>query len=144
MQRLIFLGCAALLASPGLLADEGMWTLDNFPRDTVRDNYGVDITQEWLDRVRLATTRIEGGCTGSFVSPDGLILTNHHCVRRCLSQISSAERDAEQDGFLAREHSEEARCEAEQISVLVDTQDITAEIQAAVAGKSDTEANEAR
>ncbi len=82
-------------------ADEGMWTLDNFPGDAVKEKYGVRIDGAWLEKVRLATTRIEGGCTGSFVSRDGLVLTNHHCVSRCLTQISTAEEDAHENGFLA-------------------------------------------
>lgn len=70
-------------------ADEGMWTFDNFPAAAVKQKYGVDVTPAWLDRVRLATVRL-GGCSASFVSPDGLILTNHHCVSACLAELSSA------------------------------------------------------
>ena len=70
-------------------ADEGMWTFDNFPKAAVKQQLGVDITDAWLDKVRLSTTRLESGCTGSFVSPEGLILTNHHCSLSCLAQNST-------------------------------------------------------
>ncbi len=73
-------------------ADEGMWTFDNFPFATAQQKPGADITPAWLDRVRTATVR-PFNCTASFVSPDGLILTNHHCAAACLEQLSSSERD---------------------------------------------------
>ena len=63
------------------LADEGMWTIDNFPADKVSDRYDVNIDAGWLPAAQLATTRLENGCTGSFASPDGLVLTNNHCVK---------------------------------------------------------------
>ncbi len=80
-SALLNLLLAALLVAPTLQtarADEGMWTFDNFPAAKVKQLYGVDITPAWLDSVRLATVRLSN-CTASFVSPDGLILTNHHC-----------------------------------------------------------------
>ena len=81
----IVLGAGSLPAR----ADEGMWTTFNFPKAAVKQKYGVDISDSWLERVQRATTRLEGGCTGSFVSKDGLVLTNHHCVVECLSDLSS-------------------------------------------------------
>ena len=125
-------------------ADEGMWTLDNFPRKLVRDRHNVEIDDAWLERVRLATTRLEGGCTGSFVSPDGLVLTNHHCARRCISRLSSSERNLEETGFLAAERSDEESCPAEQISVLVGVEEITNTITEATTGKDERQANDVR
>jgi hypothetical protein len=127
-----------------VLADEGMWTVDNFPTATVREAYGVTIDQDWLDRVRLSTVRLEGGCTGSFVSPDGLVLTNHHCVRRCISDVSTAEDDVQEDGFVAASRAEERPCPSSQLSVLVGFEDVTEQVAVAVAGKSEQEANEIR
>jgi len=128
----------------GAHADEGMWTLDNFPAEQVKAKYGVDVSDAWLDRVRLATVRLEGGCTGSFVSPSGLLLTNHHCIRQCITQLSSAERDIAAQGFLASSKDDEERCEAEQISVLMETEEITDQVSRALVGKNESEANEAR
>ena len=133
-----------LLLSSSLGADEGMWTLDNFPRDAVRQKYGVGVTETWLNQLRLATTRLEGGCTGSFASPDGLVLTNHHCVRRCVSQISSADNDVATNGFLATDRSQELRCEAQSLSVLSESVEITDIVAVATAGKTDQAAREAR
>ncbi len=106
---------AVLLAAPALQparADEGMWTFDHFPAATVKQRYGVDITPAWLDKVRLATVRLSN-CTASFVSPDGLILTNHHCVSQCLAQLSTPGNDLLQNGYAAADRNEEhALCHA--------------------------------
>ena len=143
MKRLI---TALILVLPAamVLAEEGMWTLDNFPTAKIQSAYGVEIDDAWLARIQRSTTRIEGGCTGSFVSPDGLVLTNHHCVRRCTTQISSAENNVDEEGFVARSRSDEVRCESEQLSVLVETEDVTARIMDAIEGKAEVEANEIR
>jgi len=143
-MRYISLLFALGLVCHSVSADEGMWTVDNFPSADVRAKYDVEVEQAWLDRVRLSTTRIEGGCSGSFVSPEGLVLTNHHCVRRCINDMSSAENDVQENGFTAGTRDEEQRCAAEQLSVLVGYEDITEEIAAAVDGKSEREANEIR
>ena len=125
-------------------ADEGMWTVDNFPSGRVRDAYGVDIDAAWLNRVRLGTARLEGGCTGSFVSPDGLVLTNNHCMWSCLFEHTSEDRNVWEQGHQAASREEELRCGEEAISVLVGLDDITADVERAVAGLADARANEVR
>jgi Peptidase S46 len=132
------------LLAPAAFADEGMWTFDDFPKTKVRQKVGVDVTDAWLDHVRLSTTRLESGCTGSFISGDGLVLTNHHCAASCLAQISSHEKNVFAEGFLAASRAEEPQCKTEQLSVLVAMEDVTAKIAAATAGKDDKAANEAR
>jgi len=133
-----------LLVAAAVSADEGMWTLDNFPAEAVRAKYGADIDAEWLSRVQSSTARLEGGCTGSFVSPKGLVLTNHHCARTCVAELSSAEENLLADGFLAVSPEEERRCQSERISVLVDYEEITDQVLAATEGKSQQDANTAR
>jgi hypothetical protein len=97
--RLAVLLAAALAAfTAAAVADEGMWTFDNFPRAAVQQKLGVDIGQPWLDRVRVSTVRLSN-CTASFISKDGLMLTNHHCAAQCLSEISSPGQDRLNDGF---------------------------------------------
>ena len=71
-----------LTVAQSMRADEGMWTFDNFPSKAVGTKYGFTPSQAWLDHVRLASLRIAGGCSASFVSPQGLVMTNHHCVDR--------------------------------------------------------------
>jgi hypothetical protein len=141
LQRLL----ASLLISVPVAAtaDEGMWTFDNFPAAAVKQTYGVDVTPAWLDRVRLATVRL-GGCSASFVSPDGLILTNHHCVSACLAELSSAGQDRLKDGFLAGSREQELRCPTQAADVLMRIEDITAKVNAATQGMDDQAAGEAR
>ena len=83
---------AALLAPPAL-AEEGMWTFDAFPAQQVKQTYGWAPDQAWLGKVQAAAVRLTGGCSASFVSAEGLILTNHHCVASCLFDNSKAGAD---------------------------------------------------
>jgi V8-like Glu-specific endopeptidase len=126
------------------VADEGMWTVDNFPRAAVKETYGVEVTDAWLQHLQQSVVRLEGGCTGSFVSPEGLVLTNHHCVQTCLAENSTAERDLVANGFLAQSREAEVRCQNEQVSVLVGTEHVTDRVSAAVAGLGAAEAGAAR
>jgi len=125
------------------VADEGMWTFDNFPAAAVREKHGVDITPAWLERVQTASVRL-GGCSASFVSPEGLILTNHHCVTSCLAQLSSKEQDRLKQGFMAQNRTQEQRCQTQKADVLVGSEDITAQVNAATHGLPAREAGEAR
>ncbi len=141
MKRLI----AALLLLPLLtLADEGMWTFDNFPAAAVEKKYGVRIGDEWLRKSQLATIRLENGCTGSFASEDGLVLTNNHCTWGCIRNLSTAERNLSDEGFMARTPGEELQCPGQQISVLVDYEEVTDKIAMATRDMDEAAANDAR
>jgi hypothetical protein len=133
----------AIAVSAAAHGDEGMWTFDHFPAETVSKSYGVDITPGWLDHVRLATVRLTN-CTASFVSPDGLMITNHHCLESCLGELSSKGDSLMERGFMAAERSAERRCATQLGDVLVSTENITAVIAKASAGLSDRAANAAR
>ncbi len=137
---LLLLGCLAALPA---VADEGMWTFDNFPSSVVKRNYGAVITPAWLDHVRLSTIRLTN-CTASFVSPEGLILTNHHCVESCLAELSSKESSLVQSGFAAPNRSAELRCPAQLADVLIGSENVTDTVSAAIANLTDTAANDAR
>src|ERR1700685_3985216 len=100
-----------LLALPPMTqADEGMWTFDNFPSKTVAAKYGFAPWQAWLDHVRASSLRIAGGCSASFISPHGLVMTNHHCVVDCVEAFSTAQQNLVESGFLARTAAEERLC----------------------------------
>ncbi|MBT8103192.1 MAG: S46 family peptidase [Gammaproteobacteria bacterium] len=143
MKRIFLLGLLIVVAAP-LPADEGMWTLDNFPSAVVKEKYGVDLTDTWLETVRSSVARMDSGCSASFVSPNGLILTNHHCALSCISQNSSAENDLEANGFLAATAEDEVPCQTDRISVLIETEEITRQVAAATAGKDDVKAADTR
>jgi hypothetical protein len=128
---------AALAVSAGpAFADEGMWTFDNFPLARVNAAYGLKLDQKWLDRVQAASVRLTTGCSASLVSPQGLVLTNHHCVVECVQDLSSGQTDYVKDGFLTAGRAEERKCPGMQAEVLVSIDDVTDEIKAASAGKA--------
>ncbi len=143
MRRYLLAGLFALLSPITALADEGMWTYDNFPAATVQQRHGQKIDAAWLDRVRQATVRL-AGCTASFVSKDGLILTNHHCITSCLAENSSKVKSLLDDGFHARTREQEIRCGTQVADVLVGMQDVTEALAVATRGLDDRAANEAR
>ena len=105
MTRWLYCGFAASLVflCSAASADEGMWTFHGFPFDKANAALKTKLDQAWLDRVRAATVRI-ATCTGSFVSGEGLILTNHHCVDSCLAELSNKEKSFVEDG-LPRENA---------------------------------------
>jgi hypothetical protein len=125
-------------------ADEGMWTFDNPPRAQVKASYGVDLDDAWLQRVRSGAVRIDGGCSASLVSSEGLVLTNHHCVESCLTQHSTPTTDLYANGFVSQRREEELKCAGTTLSVLVAMENVTAQIQAAVSGVPAAETNNAR
>src|SRR2546427_3274444 len=81
------------------VADEGMWTFDNPPIKQLKEKYNFTPTQQWLDHIRLSSVRFNDGGSGSFVSPNGLVITNHHVALGQLQKISNAQRDYVKDGF---------------------------------------------
>jgi hypothetical protein len=117
-------------------ADEGMWTFDNFPVAAVNEEYGLHIDQGWLDHVRLASVRLSSGCSASLVTAQGLVLTNHHCVRDCAQQLSSPGSDYVKDGFQTAKREDEKLCPGMVAEVLVNIADVTAEITAALSGQT--------
>src|ERR1043165_2121433 len=124
-------------------ADEGMWPFHGFPFDKANGALNTKLDQKWLDKVPTATVRL-ANCTASFVSKDGLILTNHHCVEDCLAQLGSKEKSYVEDGFLAKTHEEEKKCQTQIADVLTGMEDITARVGKAIEGKDEKSANDAR
>jgi len=124
-------------------ADEGMWTFDNFPSAKMREKYGWAPDAQWLTHVRLASIRLAQGCSASLVSPDGLVMTNHHCVRECLSDLANAQHDYIAHGFYARTSAEEKRCPELEADQLVQITDVTKDMDAATAGRSGREFHDA-
>jgi Peptidase S46 len=113
-----------------------MWTFDNFPAARVQKAYGFSPDKAWLDQVRLSSVRLALGCSGSFVSPEGLVMTNHHCARRCIQDLSTPTQDYAAHGFHARTQAEERTCPRMEVNQLIATQDVTARVQKATQGLS--------
>ena len=134
----------ALLVVP-VLGDEGMWTFDNPPAKLLKERYGFELTRAWLDHLRLASVRFMDGGSGSFVSPDGLMITNHHVGLGCIENVSSAGNDFVKAGFYAKARTEEAACPGYEVNVLVAMEDVTTRVLGAVKPEMpDAEAREAR
>ncbi len=123
---------AVMLAVP-VCADEGMWTFDNPPTQLLQDKYHFTPTQQWLDHVRLSCVRMNDGGSGSFVSPNGLILTNHHVARGQLQKNSTREHDYIRDGFYAATPDQEMKSPDMEVNVLVGMENVTSRVNAAVA-----------
>jgi hypothetical protein len=135
----------ALASASLLFADEGMWLFNAFPRQAVRQKYGFEVTDQFLDHLRLSAVRFNNGGTGSFVSPNGLLFTNHHVGADCVQKLSSATHDYLKEGFLAKTQAEEGRCPDLEVNVLLKIEDVTAKVKAAVpADATPAQANQKR
>lgn len=113
-----------------LAADEGMWPYNLVPKDYLAKKYNFKVTDEWLNHLRLASIRF-GGASASFVSPDGLVLTNHHVGRGAIQNISTAERNLIKTGFYARTRDEELKCPGVELWVLEEIEDVTDKVLSA-------------
>jgi hypothetical protein len=130
MMKRLPLAAALTLCLSSAFADEGMWTFNNFPAAKVGQAYGFTPDQAWLDHVRMASVRIAGGCSASLVSAQGLVMTNHHCARSCIENVSGlTHKDYNRDGFLARTTADEARCPGMEMNQLVAITDVTKRVQ---------------
>ncbi|MBI5281335.1 MAG: S46 family peptidase [Candidatus Solibacter usitatus] len=122
-------------------ADEGMWLFSNFPVRTVSQQYGFQVSSEFLDHLRTSAVRFNNGGTGSFISGEGLLFTNHHVGADCIQKLGSAKADYLKDGFVAKAMEEERRCPDLEVNVLLRTEDVTARVTAGV--RAETPAAEA-
>src|SRR5436305_8019861 len=125
---------ALILAASLASGDEGMWTFDNFPKDKVQAKYGFSPSDDWLHEAMLSSARIAGGCSASFVSESGLVMTNHHCAHSCIQQLSTKERDYVQTGFYAKSDADEVKCPEIEINQLAEIGDVTQRIRAVTGG----------
>jgi hypothetical protein len=129
-RTLAFLFMLSLTLGSLGFADEGMWLFNAFPKDKVKARYGFDTSQEWLDHVRLSSARAPNG-SSSFVSPDGLIFTNHHIAQGCVHDLSTGGKDYMKNGFYAPTRAEEPKCPGVEFVVLQGIEDVTAKVNAA-------------
>ena len=135
----VLAGAGTLLLAPSLLADEGMWTFDNPPIKQLQEKYHFTPTQQWLDHIRLSSVRLNDGGSGSFVSPHGLLLTNHHVARGQLQKNSSGEHDYIRDGFYAATTEQEMKSPDLEVNVLVSLENVTPRIMQRVLGAKSPE-----
>src|SRR5467141_2196392 len=130
-MRLRKLLCALIVAIFSLQAlhfsaraDEGMWPFNNVPRAEIKKKYGFDVTDAWLKKVQLASVRFNNGGSGSFVSPNGLVLTNYHIVEDFVTEVSTPEKDLAKEGFVASSRAAEIKVPSIELNVLAGIADV--------------------
>ncbi len=145
VTRLLAACLTVILLAPAVgTADEGFWPFNRIPRAAIKQAYGVDLRDAWLNRVQQASVRFPSG-SGSFVSPDGLVLTNHHVAMEVIQELSNAQNDYVQNGFLARDRAQELKVPDLELLSLQTIEDVTAEVNAAIkTGMSSAETLAAR
>ncbi|MDO1528877.1 S46 family peptidase [Fulvimonas sp. R45] len=138
MKRWLIVGFSGLLlgSAAGAMADEGMWTLDHLPVKQLQQRYAFTPSPQWISLIQHATVRLAEGCSGSFVSADGLVMTNHHCANGCLSQLSRGGHNYMADGYVAAKPEDEPKCPDVELNQLESITDVTAQVNAATNGKS--------
>ena len=120
-----------LIGIPAVTADEGMWTYDNPPLKQWKERYNFEPSKEWMDKVRLASVKVVGS-SGGFVSPNGLIVTNHHVASSIIAKLSTKERDLMKTGFYAKSQAEELKAQDAEATVLVSYENMTDRVHGAV------------
>ncbi len=126
------IGLSALVAATLARADEGMWLFSVPPREEIQAKYGFEITDAWLNHLMKSSVRFNSGGSGSFVSADGLVVTNHHVAADAIQKLSSEEHNYLRDGFLAKTQADELKCVDLELNVLQSIEDVTARVNAAI------------
>jgi peptidase S46-like protein len=141
MRRILALLVALFVIAPvATSADEGMWTIDHFPVAQVAKTYGFTATRAFLDHIRASSVRLPG-CSGSFVSRDALIMTNHHCARGCVQALSDPQHNFLADGYYAKTPQDERTCPGFQINSLLGITHVTKQVTTATAGAAGADYN---
>ncbi len=139
--RAVLIGLGLFVSASMIDADEGMWLFNDPPRKILKEKYGFEPTDQWLEHVQKSSVRFNSGGSGSFVSPEGLVLSNHHVGADCLQKLGTADKNYLRDGFHARTRAEEMRCHDLELNVLISMEDVTDRVKGAL--KSDMSADQA-
>src|SRR4029079_18012630 len=141
----LMLGTSMSLTVSDAPADEGMWLFTNPPKKQLKERYGFEPSEAWLKNLQQSAVRFNSGGSGAFVSPEGLVITNHHVGADALQKLSTPDRDLVAKRFHAKTRDEEIKCVDLELNVLVSTEDVTSRVLAAVKpNMSQTDAQKAR
>src|SRR5438270_8206058 len=114
------------------IADEGMWLFNVPPLKQLKEKYNFEPTPQWLEHLQKSSVRFNSGGSGSFISSNGLVITNHHVGLDTLQKISSEKNNYVRDGFYAKTQAEEPRATDLELNVLMSIEDVTARVTAAL------------
>src|SRR5882724_4300199 len=142
LRRCIPLLAVCTLCLPFSQADEGMWLFNNPPVKVLKDKYKFEPSPAWLEHLRKSSVRFNNGGSGSFVSGNGLVMTNHHVGADCLAKISSKDKDFVKTGFEAQSNGDEPKCVDLELNVLMSLDDVTERVMGAVKPGMDSAAAE--
>jgi hypothetical protein len=143
--RLALAIACSISFSASVLADEGMWLFSAPPLKQLKEKYQFEPTPQWLEHLQKASVRFNSGGSGSFVSANGLVITNHHVGADTLQKISNAQHNYLRDGFYAKTPADEIKSTDLELNVLVSTEDVTARVTGAVkSGMTSDQASSAR
>jgi hypothetical protein len=126
---------ALLFLLPALHADDGIWLFNEIPRDLIQKKYNFTITDDFLRKLQISSVRFNNGGSGSFVSPDGLVFTNHHVGSDCIQKLSTQQADYMKNGFHALTRDKEAKCPDLELNVLLRIENVTERVKAAGANQ---------
>jgi Peptidase S46 len=135
MTNRLFLAAYAalsLLLPISAIADEGMWLFNQPPRQVLKDRHQFEPTDAWMEHLQKASVRFNSGGSGSFVSEDGLLISNHHVGADALQKISTKVNNYLRDGFSAKSLTDEVKCLDLELNVLQSIEDVTAQVNAAI------------
>ena len=130
--QLLTMAVIVMVNSVSAVADEGMWLFNDPPRELLGKKYGFDPTDAWLEHLQKSSVRFNNGGSGSFVSADGLILSNHHVGADALQKFSDEQHNYLRDGFYAPNRAEEKQCLDLELNVLMSIEDVTGRVNAAI------------
>src|SRR5205809_2977306 len=144
----LVLGLLCILAiafNPSAFSDEGMWLFNAPPLKQLKEKYQFEPTPQWLEHLQKASVRFNSGGSGSFVSANGLVITNHHVGADCLQKFGDEQHNYLRDGFYAKTQAEEKKCLDLELNVLMSIEDVTARVSGAVkSGMTGDQASTAR
>ncbi|MBI2684802.1 MAG: S46 family peptidase [Acidobacteria bacterium] len=144
-SKLLTLPLVLLIAALPGIADEGMWLFNRFPKEELKKKYGVTLSDDFLQHLQMSSVRFNSGGSGSFVSPDGMLFTNHHVGAECIYKVSTKEHDYVKDGFYAKSRSEEKACPDLEVNILLRIETVNDKVNAGVTpATSPAEANRLR
>ena len=139
LVAIVFAFSALACSLPKVSGDEGMYLFNDLPLELLKERHKFEPSEKWADDLRLSSVRFNSGGSGSFISSDGLVLTNHHVASDTLQKLSSPERNLIEAGYLAKTLDQEIKAPDLELNQLVAIEDVTERVNAAVADSTNPE-----